>query len=166
MKARRDIELDISVDQNDLDHEWVAQPKNYFRYAAELADARRDQDQAKAELDLVQAELDQAVRSDPEKFGLSKATEASIKAVVLAQAEYTSAQQAMLKAKHDVDVLQAAVGALDHKRKALENLVTLWLNNYYSSPRSPKGSEDKIDEMKKDLIRRKGNRRERGREDD
>ena len=50
--------LEMEIDENALDEEWVEQPSLYFRYASMVADARRDLDQAKANLDLTKAEVD------------------------------------------------------------------------------------------------------------
>jgi len=153
------IDLEIQIDENSLDVEWVGQPRMYFKYASMLADAKREQDQAKVELDLVTAELDMVIRSDPDKFGIGKVTEAAIKATVLAQKEYGKAQKAVLTAKHGVDVLGAAVTALDHRKKALEGLVQLRLANYFSEPRAPEGAKERLGEASKENIRRRGRNR-------
>lgn len=156
MKANRDIKLDISVNMKALDVQWCEQPRLYFRYAAELADARRDMDDAKADLDLTDAELDLAIRSSPGDYGLEKVTEAAVKAAIPAQQSHKTAHEQMLKAKHDVDVLGAAVGALDHRKKALENLVQLRLADYYSEPRAPKGARERMDDVRKKEVRQRG----------
>lgn len=155
----REIELDISVDENALDREWVGQPRLFFRYAAKLADARRDSEQAKTEVELVKAELELAIRSSPEKFELAKITEAAVTATVLSQGEYGRVRQASLDAKHTVDVLEAAVTALEHRKRALEGLVQLRLANYYSSPKAPEGAKEDMAEMEKRLVRNRGQRR-------
>ena len=159
MKDQREIELDICVDENALDQEWVLQPRKYFRYAAKLADARRDLDQSKTEVELVKAELELAIRSNPEKFDLQKVTEAAVTATVLSQAEYGRARQAALDAKHTVDVLEAAVTALEHRKRALEGLVQLRLANYFSSPKAPEGDREGMAEMEKRLVRGRGVKR-------
>ena len=156
MKKNREIELDISVDPNALDSQWVEQPRMYFRYAAELADARRDLDMAKADLDLTDAELDLSIRQSPGDYGLDKITEAAIKATIPSQQTHIDGHGKILEKKHDVDVLGAAVSALDHRRKALENLVQLQLANYYSAPKAPEGAKDRMGEVEKRSVRRKG----------
>ncbi len=159
MKDSREIELDISIDEMSLDREWTDQPRMYFRYAVKLADARRELDQANANLDLTKAELDTAIRSDPEKFGLAKVTESALEAVILTQDGYETAKAAVLRMKHDMDVMAAAVGALDHRKKALEKLCELFLANYFSRPRAPEGGKDRMDEIEKATVRRRGGNR-------
>lgn len=152
----KEIDLDLRIDPNRLDRNWLDQPRLYFQYAAELADARKEMDEAKSEVDLVRAELDLAIRSDPETYGVAKVTESAIGATVLSHPKFQRAHQQMLSAKHEVDVLAAAVSALDHRKSALENMVKLCLANYFSSPKATGEAGDTVDEMKKRLVRRGG----------
>lgn len=144
----------FEIDQNLLDEEWIRQPQLYFEYAKRLADARRDHDQQKAALDVVVAELDKAIREDPEKFGIEKVSETAIKLAIVGRKKHKAAVQAVADAKHAVDVLQAVVNALDHRKRALENLVDLWAANYFSTPRA---SDESAREVVQDLeVRSRG----------
>lgn len=126
------------IDQNRLDEECVSQPRLYMKYATELADAKFDYDEAKARFDVAKAEIQLDVRDNPEEFGLKKVTEATIEAAVIASEAYQTAQKKVNQCKHAVALLEAAVGAIDHKKRMLENLVTLHGQNYFSQPK-PKG---------------------------
>lgn len=158
MSEEKEIDFDIQIDEHRLDEEWLEQPRKYFRYAAKLADARRELDAAKAALDVTRAVTDRAIREDPAKFGLSKITEKSIEATVPVQKPCMEGQAAVIEARHDVDILQAAVGSLEQRRKALEHLVTLLMANYFASPRAPDGAKDRMREMEKKSVRRRGRR--------
>ena len=148
------VETDLEIDPNNLDREWMEQPRLYFRYAAELSDARKELDIAKSRQDLLKAELDTAIRNDPEVYGVRKVTEGSITSAIMTREEWRDAAKQVLDAKHVVDVLSAAVTALDHRRKALEGMVQLFLANYFSRPRAPKGDEEAVEEMERTMIRR------------
>lgn len=124
----------LHYDEHSLDAEWQRQAPLFHRYAVKLADAKNRYAEAKAEFELQEAELSRAVRATPERYGLQKTTEALIEATVKVQQEYQSALRAMNKARHDVDVVQAAVDALHHKKAALENAVSLWAKNYFATP--------------------------------
>ena len=154
----KDASLDLQIDENQLDTEWLNQPQLYYRYAAKAADARRDFDAAKDELEVTKAEVDQSIRSDPAKFGLTKLTEATVASAVIIQEEYQKAQENVRQARHRHDVYQAAVSALDHRRKALEKLVDLLIANYFSAPRASKVSKSRMNEVEKEFTRRKGRR--------
>jgi hypothetical protein len=153
------IDGDMSIDPHQLDKEWLSQPNKYFRYAAKLADARTRLDEAKSSFDVVKAELDLAVRRDPSEFGLEKLTEKALEAVVVSQDLYGAAQNDVFMAKHEVEVLSAAVSALDHRKKALENMVTLHMANYYSTPRAKGESKESVEEFEKRAVRTRGKRK-------
>lgn len=153
----------FAVDQHRLDEEWVRQPKLFHEYAVKLADARAEVDRLKAKRDLaeeqveyVAAEINSMIRQDPEQFGLPKVTEDAIKNAVRTHQDYIDAQEKVhkirqreIEARREVGVLEAAVNALEHKKRSLENLVELFLRDYFSSPRAPKAaSHAKMDEMK------------------
>lgn len=154
--------LFYEIDQHNLDKEWVDQPKYYHEYAIKLADARHKLEEAKGELEVVIAELDNAIRREPEEYDLEKPTEPAIKATIYKQSEYQYALDTVNDAKRDVGIYQAAIDTLDHRKKALENLVRLFLADYFSDPRTHSDDEndeefdDRINEMKKKKARRRG----------
>jgi hypothetical protein len=154
------IELEIHPDPNELDKEWCNQPRLRFRYGQELADARRGLATAKAELEVSEAELDLAVRSDPGKYGLEKVTEAAVKSTVPTLKQYQKAKRAVIDAQYAVDVLDAAVSSIDHRKKALEDLVQLFMMDYYSKPKAPEGARERMEEVGKANVRRRGRDRQ------
>jgi len=122
------------INQERLDKEWLDQPKLFGKYAEKLADARYEVAIAEAKFNVVRAETDMAIRENPGKFGIEKVTESGIAAASLLTKEVRRAQQTVLNKKHLVDLLQAAVNALDHRKRALENLVKLFGMDYFSKP--------------------------------
>lgn len=149
----------LDIDQYNLDREWIGQPKLYGHWARKAADARLKMDEAKANLELVQAELDLEVRSNPEKFDVAKVTENTVKAAILQDVRYVGALRKTNEARHDYEVACAAVSALDHRKKALEKLVELHLASYYAEPRAPRGRKEEVEEMTKQRVRRRGRAR-------
>lgn len=140
------------IDENELDREWIEQPKMYYRYAVRLADARRTHDQRKTEVDIAYAEAALRIRNNPGKYDLEKITDASVKEAIIRDDEYQSALEALNNARHEMDVLDAAVKALDHRKRALENLVELHGQNYFSTPRAP--SKEASESLDKKASRR------------
>jgi len=140
---------DFAVDKDDLDGEWVRQPELYHDYAVKLADARLEMETKKNRLEVIQANLDNEIREDPSEFGLTKVTEGAIKAVIVQHPKYEKALERVNQARHAVDILVAATQALDHKKKALENLVYLHGQNYFSSPRARGEDHQAMEEVSK-----------------
>lgn len=149
----------FGIDKNLLDDEWLGQPKLYFKWAVELEDAREDLDRVKADFDVVKSEVELAIRTNPDDYDLLKVTDKAIAASLILQPEYKDAQQEMFEAKHRVGVLQAAVSALDHRKKALEKLVDLHGQKYFASPRASENSREAMDEVEKSSVRRRSQKK-------
>lgn len=149
----------FDVDEANLVKAWGEQPRLYHQHAIKLAEAKRDHERAKADLDVVEAELYQEARADPGSFGLptdKAATETAVKNAIALQKRSKRAVNAVLEAKHAVDVHAAMVDALDHRKKLLENLVHLASMDWFSSPRA-KGDAGKVfAEADKQDVRRRG----------
>lgn len=157
-KLRDRAEFDIGIDQNNLDDEWLGQASLYFEYAANQADARGEVEQIKNRLEVLKADIGKAVRDDPKKFGLEKVTERAVDEVIALHPGVQGDQELLVRANHKVEIIGAAVRALDHRRKALEKLVELFLANYFSKPQSSSASSEHVNELEKRRARRKTKR--------
>lgn len=139
----------FDVDPNRLDQELYNQPRNYYNVAKAVADAREAVDRQKTRIEVLKEELKQTdarayldVKKNPGVFGLDKATEASIEAVVSCLQSHNDAFKAVIDAKgvlttleHHLGIVDAALGAMDNKKMALGKGVELHLANYRSTPR-------------------------------
>ena len=142
----------LDIDPNNLDKEWLNQPRFFFRYASELADARRDHESAKAELKVVAAQKSNRFRKKAAIKG-EKTTESQISSLVQSNSDYVLAEQQMIAARHRMDVLDAAVTALEHRKHALENMVRLHGQSYFATPRSSSDNKDVVENSRKKNIR-------------
>jgi len=140
------------LDEHRLDEEWVNQPKLYFEYASKLVEARTEFERAKADKDLVWAEVDLAVRANPEKYKLAKTTESTISSAITLDRCYQKANDNVLDAKHHMDSCQVAVDTLDHRKKALENMVHLHAMNYHSTPQAPQIAKDRLKDVERSSV--------------
>jgi len=161
-ESAKPTESILEIDEYNLEREWTKQPKLFFRWAREAANARHVMDEIKAALEIVRAEVDSEVRSDPEGHGIDgKVTEKMVEAAVVQSSIYITAVRKLQKVKHRYDIVSALVLALEQRKSALEYLVRLRLSDYYSEPRVPKEHREEVEEIQKD--RAFGQRR--GRED-
>ena len=124
----------FDLDPNNLVKHSVEQPRLIAKYSELQAKARKFFDQAKSNLELVEAEVALAIRKHPEKFGLEKTTESTIQAAIKIQPEYQAAVDKFHKAKHKNDVYLAYCNALEHRKRMIETLVTLHGQSYFSTP--------------------------------
>ena len=135
---------ELAIDLTSLHEEWRLQPQLYMKYSELSAGAQRNRDKAKEKLDIVKAELDDRIRSDPKSFGAPldkndqpKLTEAWISATILLQPEYSEVSSEIIAYNYELNIYNSAVRAFDHRKKALEKEVDLWIANYYSLSKEP-----------------------------
>lgn len=144
------------IDMNALDRHWIAHPKKYHRAARKLADAKLELASAKSVLEIVEAELFLDIKQNPEKYALAKVpSDGMAKVVVLVQKRYKKATRRVNQKKHEVDVLEADVNGYEHMKRALENLVTLHGQDYFSRPRVPRHADDQTKEVYNNLRKKK-----------
>ena len=132
-----DYEQDIKIDGDLLDVECLEQPRLMLRYTKLEAQLEKEEDLAKENLNFVQAELDKAVRADPEKYGIEKLTEAGVKATILSQPDYKEANAKYIDAKFESKVATGAVKAFEQRKSMLETLARLHGQQYFAGPKVP-----------------------------
>lgn len=131
------FERDVNIDETALDVEWLEQPNLMLKYGKLVAEARKEYDLAKENLDVVKAELDKKIRSNPEEYDIIKVTESAINAAILTHPDYQEASSKLIEAKYNLNLYQTAADAIDAKKAALENLVRLHGQQYFAGPKVP-----------------------------
>lgn len=154
----------FDIDLAKLDSDWCKQAHTVYDYAIKLANAKDARDRAKAGVDVANEELERKaaeielqVRRYPDRYGLDKTTESTIKATVLVDDTYKVAQDAVHAARkklnqknHEVGLLEAALKALDHKRDGLESAVKLFGMGYFANPKGDAETHSKMVDSKVD----------------
>jgi len=153
-----DYAKDISIQKDSLDSEWLTHPDKVYQYAKLHADATDERNRTKEKLNVVDSELWLKARSNP-KDNLpdvpeNKISEAVIKAWIITQPNYKEALEEYLKACHKVDILKSAVNALDARKAALGNLVSLWLAKYFSTPKVEESYREEVEQSVEEDFRK------------
>ena len=154
----------IDIDLNYLEFEAARQPKLYYQISKELADKKAELDEVERGLSLLHADLAKRVRSNPGKYGLDekKLTETGIKSVVMTIKKYTDRLAVESKLKYEIDLLKGVLNALEHKKRMIEQEVTLHGQNYFSTPYvKDERWKEGVDKAVKKKIRKKGVKRKR-----
>lgn len=138
MKEELNYEKDVSIDDSALDVEWLQQANLTLKYCQLEAEASKQVDEAKAALDIIKADLDKDIRSDPDSWGLPKITEGAIQNAITASTKYKEAEETLRNAHYELNMVKAAVRAIYIKKDALENLVRLHGQQYFAGPRIPR----------------------------
>jgi tryptophan synthase alpha subunit len=144
----------VQIDELNLDKECIKLPSDYLKYASLAAEARKDVDEAKAEVDVVDAALSKVIRAKPEKYGLEKVTEAGVNSAIVLDVKHQKALQTLHDAKYNLELIQAVVSALDHKKRSLTLLVELHGLSYFSEVKLSKDGKEAVDAMTKRKVRR------------
>ena len=150
---------DIKIDESALDVEWLNQPSLMYRYAKHEADGRRALDIAESVFDIEKAEIETAIRVDPESYGIPKAvkiTEAVIRNALIQNKQYKEAEITLLNARLDYAYAKAGVKAIDARKSALEALVKLHGQQYFAGPSIPRDLSKEWENAEKEK-RRLGN---------
>lgn len=149
----------LLIDDAQLDKEWIRQPVLVFKYSKISAQLRQDFDSLKTQMELLKAKTEQAVRKAPIEYGVAKVTESAIASAVSLHPSVVEMQEALSKARYQHDLALGMLNALEHKRRALENLVSLHGQQYFAAPSTTRagGAEavDTLREKTKERIRRK-----------
>ena len=143
--------FDLNI--NKLDRHFLEQPKLVIVYGLKLAEARDAMDRAKANLEVSRAEAEQEILKDPEEFGLVKTTVDAIKSAVERHDEVRMAVERHQRRRHEVEVLQAMMTALEHRKRTLEALVQLHGQQYFSSPNVTREQREALEEQTKRAVR-------------
>jgi hypothetical protein len=157
----RNYDEDLRIDRDQLEIEWEKQPMIYFYWAQKEAEALEAKDRASQKLNIVQAEMDAKIRSNPSAYNLpEKTTETAIKYTLINTEQYLEAQNDLIEKNKTVRILSAAVKAFDHKKTGLSKLSELWLGGYWSTAGgAPKEMKENINQRKGEELRQGLNKR-------
>jgi hypothetical protein len=142
-------EKDMQIDESALDMECLEQPRLMVRYSSLQARLEKEEDLAKEALELVKAELDKKIRSEPEEFDIDKITEGSIKSVILSHPRYKKASERYINAKYENNVARGAVKAAEQRKNMLETLSRLHGQQYFAGPKVARDLSEKRVEFDK-----------------
>ena len=137
MNTNLNYEKDLHIDPDALEDCLVEQAELYGKWSNAWAMAMKERDHAKEKLNLVKADLDMRIRKNWDILGFDKKpTDMAITTWICAHEDYTKANFLLIQSTYAVNVLEAAKWAFQHRKDALDNLVKLFLSNYYSDTKS------------------------------
>jgi len=153
IEEMQELEARRQPDPFRLDIEWVEQPE-LFGIAARLeAEAARNVALMEKKRDRVKAELSLEIRQSPRDFDAptrsGSVTLDTLESIRDLQPKMIEAENVLIEAKFVYDQARGLRQSFDHRKKALEELVRLHGQDYYSAPREPREmSKDEVDSVK------------------
>ena len=160
---RHSYKSDLRIDRYNLEEELIRQPQLYMTWAIKAANASAEKDEAKNALEIVKADVDKKIRSDPKRYGLSdsRATESAIKYAILKHNKVVRYTKAYFESARDEKILAEAKNAFQHRKKMLESLVMLNVQLHFAEPKVPLSGREATfrqrgSDIRSSLKRRKG----------
>lgn len=112
---------DITINEGDLNKEFIEQPSKFLKYAVTEAQAQGLVLKAKFILETTEAEVASSIREDYRRRDL-KLTEKQLESEVLKNSKYQHVMKEYLKAKEQADILRAARDAFTQRKDMLVQL--------------------------------------------
>ncbi len=112
---------DLEIDEYNLQEEWLKQPSLFLEYSLRLSSLIKKKS-------LLRKTIIDDVVKNPESFGISKISEASIERVL-------SIDDKMISMTYEVDCTSAAVKSFYQRKESLEHEQQLLQNGFFSEPK-------------------------------
>jgi len=171
----KQLEIDFSLlEENLRDHSI-----NYAKCGEHYADLKTEAEnikllleEIKNKLNMERSTIDLEIRNDWSIAFAAKPTENGIKAYIETHAQmvdinvrYFDTRKNLIEKQDEVDKVSTSLKAFEHRRSNLEDLVKLYINNYWSKPKVKQEAVDKLgaeerraahnEKIKKTMLRRK-----------
>jgi len=149
----------VYIDKDKLDEVVFTHADRYLEYAEQLEEARHGVEVAEAKLDVVKAEVEKEIRKFPKRFKLKlPIREASIKLEIVLHPRYQKFESRLIEKKHRRGILQAAVNALDHRKRMIEKGCDLFFAGYFGKPRVDPDEQAVLDYNRKKRLKKRRDR--------
>lgn len=134
----------MEIDLHNLEREWAEQPERHLIICAIAAVCSREVDHAKAEFEVAKAQSAKSIRKTPAKYLVDgKVTEPSVKEAIVLHPTYKEAMDKLIEAEAMKATADGMRSASDHRKKALENEVSLWSQSYFGKPKTERLKHEK-----------------------
>lgn len=135
--AELNYEKDLKINEDALDLEMLDQASLFMKYAKHYAFTQKVVEETRQALDIKRAEVDKAIRENPEKFKIEKVTEGAIQSTILTDKGYQEVNQKHLEAQYEKNMAGNAVQAMNIRKEMLEGLQKLLAQSYFAGPSVP-----------------------------
>ena len=135
-----DYKKDLETDINDLENEWQGQPGLYMFYAELHANAIEHRDRVKEHLESLDGRIIQEIIAEE---GGKKPADSVLKGMVVNDKKHIDKFEELLAANKEVNLMTSAKVAFEHRKKQLENLVSLLISGHHADPKLKKEIKDK-----------------------
>jgi hypothetical protein len=137
-KIENEYHDDVTIDDQQLDVEFLEQPKMVAKYMMLAAESKLAVSEAVEEVAIVKATLDRKIKADPGTYDVGKITIDSVMGAVTVHKKYRKAQKMLRKAQYRYQMAQGAVATIESRKSSLEGLTKLLGMDYFAGPATPR----------------------------
>lgn len=130
----------VAIDPDKLDEEIFSQPGLYMNFSELYAKTEKRRELLRKQLDILEAELDKKIRTNPKKFeleGIKTITETIVKNTIQRQEQVQFINKKLINYNFELKLLSSALTALEHKKRMLEKAVDLYNGQYFTPTKTP-----------------------------
>lgn len=156
-----DYELDTEIDKNHLDEELECQHSLFMKYSKLSKLAKRVYDFKWEEVKKIRSRIIKEIKTED-----AKATVQIIEAGYRTDERHIEAKKEMIEAEYQWNIMDGAVMSLHQRKASLQNLIQLYLNEYWADGASgnidgeTRTAYEKHQKSKaKEIIKKKSSRR-------
>lgn len=117
-----------------LHEEWVNHASLYEEWDKELRIAQQQRDTVKDNLDKLKADLSLKIRENPTAYNLQKVTDSAVDSAITMDPGYQRMLGDFRMFNGKLEEAKGKILVLDTRKKALENLGSLYISHYWSTP--------------------------------
>lgn len=129
---------ELYIDETALDVEWLKQSEKFMRVSRLSAKVDAEVRRLEEKMKVLRSELILEVNGNPKLLGKGlKPTGQTMEAYFRTHKKHKEIKEQLNEAQYRADVLRSAVFAFQNRKTALENLVTLHGQQYFSTPNVP-----------------------------
>jgi len=157
-------ERDMYIDESSLDVECLEQPLLATRWGKYYNDCLDELIRTEENVKIVRSELIIEINKEPEKFlgeGI-KPTDTKIEAAYRIHPRYKEAKEKWMQAmkkKNDAEIVKNEISFT--RKASLENLVQLYIGQYFAGPKLPRNLTQEREKMKERYNKKVGRIRKR-----
>jgi len=130
-------QIDIKIHKDHLEDDWENHSELALFYHIQLANSIKERDSLKEQVSNKEASLAIEIRKDPKLFGVEKVTENAIFELSKTNKPLYDLRNNLLELDYQVNLLKGVTIAFDHRKKALEEEVSLYIAGYFSPKLKP-----------------------------
>jgi hypothetical protein len=142
-----DIELDLEIDPQYIDVEFMNHAIIHTKYAKLAAEANKIAKEAEEKVKVIRSELVNQANEDPDRY-LGKGVKpiaATVEAYYRTHSKHKAAKEEYIEASYHADLLGNYMFAIQARKSALETLARLMLSELYSAPQEPRDLPEAVE---------------------